>query len=84
MRKEYYDKGSQGLKQLNVEDKVVVQHEETKRWDRKGSVVEKGDHRAIAAVATRLEDRDRDVRESAVTALGQLAEKGDEHAMTAV
>ena len=44
-RKEYYDKGSQGLKPLNVEDKVVVQHEETKRWDRKGSVVEKGDHR---------------------------------------
>ena len=28
-----------------MEDKVVVQHEETKRWDRKGSVMEKGDHR---------------------------------------
>lgn len=32
-RKEYYDKGAHGLKPLNVEDKVVVQHEETKRWD---------------------------------------------------
>ena len=29
-RKEYYDKGAHGLKPLNVEDKVVVQHEETK------------------------------------------------------
>ena len=44
-RKEYYDKGAHGLKPLNVEDKGVVQHEETKRWDRKGKVVEKGDHR---------------------------------------
>ena len=44
-RKEYYDKGSHELKQLDVEDKVIVQHEETKRWDRKGKVVEKGDHR---------------------------------------
>ena len=44
-RKEYYDKGVHGLKPLNVEDKAVVQHEETKRWDRKGSIIEKGDHR---------------------------------------
>ena len=44
-RKTYYDKGSQALKPLNVEDKGVVQHEETKRWDRKGSIMEKGDHR---------------------------------------
>ena len=44
-RKEYYDKGAHGLKPLNVEDKVVVQHEETNRWDRKGSIMEKGDHR---------------------------------------
>ena len=44
-KKEYYDKGAHGLKPLNVEDKVVVQHEETKRWDRKGIIIEKGDHR---------------------------------------
>ena len=44
-RKEYYDKGARTLKPLDVEDKVVVQHEETKRWDRKGSIIEKGDHR---------------------------------------
>lgn len=34
--KEYYDKGSRGLKPFQVEDKVV-QHEETTRWDRKDS-----------------------------------------------
>ena len=44
-RKEYYDKGARALKPLDVEDKVVVQHEETKRWDRKGSIIEKEDHR---------------------------------------
>ena len=43
-RKEYYDKGSHELKPLDVEDKVIVQHEQTKRWYRKGKVVEKGDH----------------------------------------
>ena len=30
-RKEYYDKGARTLKPLDVEDRVVVQHEETKR-----------------------------------------------------
>ena len=30
-RKEYYDKGALVLKLINVEDKVVVQQEETKR-----------------------------------------------------
>ena len=44
-RKEHYDKGARALKPLDVEDKVVVQHEETKRWDRKGRLIEKGDHR---------------------------------------
>ena len=32
-RKEYHDEGVHGLKPLNVEDKVAVQHEKTKRWD---------------------------------------------------
>ena len=44
-RKECYDKAAHGLKPLNAEDKVVVQHEETKRWNRKGSIMEKGGHR---------------------------------------
>ena len=44
-RKEYYAKCARGLKPFDVEDRVVVLHEERKRWDRKGSVIEKGDHR---------------------------------------
>ena len=44
-RKAYYAQGSHGLKSLQVDDKVVVQHEETKRWNRKGIIIKKGDHR---------------------------------------
>ena len=32
-RKYYYDKGAHGLKLLNVDEKVVVQREETQLWD---------------------------------------------------
>ena len=44
-------------------------------------IVAKGDEKAIAAVTTRLEDRDCWVRGAAVVALGQIAAKGDETAM---
>lgn len=43
-RKENYDNGAHGLKQLDVEDKVVGQHEETKRWNQKSIIIEKADH----------------------------------------
>jgi hypothetical protein len=44
-RRLYYNKGARGLKPLEVDDNVVVQHEETKRWDRKGIIIQKGPHR---------------------------------------
>ena len=44
-RRLYYNQGAHGLKPLGINDKVVVQHEETKRWDRKGIIIQKGPHR---------------------------------------
>ena len=44
-RRLYYNKGARGLKPLEIDDNVVVQHEETKRWDRKGIIIQKGHRR---------------------------------------
>ena len=43
--RQYYDAGSHNLPPLGVDNKVRIQHEETKRWDRKGIVLRVGKHR---------------------------------------
>ena len=41
-QKNYYNRGAHNMKPLEVSEKVIIQHEDTKRWDRTGIVIQSG------------------------------------------